>query len=223
MPVEGDPSHITAGEHSRTNSPIEEKPQGAEFSTTSLALTSTRPNDVNSARPSFEITAAKDPRGRSSTEGRRPSAISFSDAAPAVSQASRTPSPGKSSHSRSGSDTLSRTTSRTADGIGRTLSKLGKKKSREAGHGISHDAPVAEVQVREVSDLSTVSSETQPQPQPYTKANTLSIAPPPQKIRHPVPPQPVHATHKRDKSKNRLSKGNGKGKDRHPDRECVVM
>jgi Ubiquitin carboxyl-terminal hydrolase len=206
MPVVGDPGHIITSEGAPTSSLDEETASRGGVSTVSLPLSNLSTTNFVSGRPSFEITGPEDSRGRSPTEGRRPSAISFSEPAIAVSKgSSRNPSPGKSNHSRSGSDTLSRTNSRTADGIGRTLSML-RKKSREVSGGNHSDVVAPAVQVREVSDFSSVHHE------PQTKPNTLAVS------------HHGQGAHKREKSKNRLSKIGGKERDRHhPDRECIVM
>ena len=229
-PVEGDPGQITAGERSGATSPIEQRPRGGN-STISLPLSNPSATNIASGRPSFDNPAGEDSRGRSTNDSRRPSAISFSDVALAASKgSSRNASPGKNSHSRSGSETLSRINSKTTDGIGRTLSKLRKRRSREVSRETPLDAPATEVRVREVSDFFPIPSETQnqhpappppPTPPQQQQQHQHKSKPQPQALSVPHPPRPSHTTHKRDRSKNRLLKG--KGKDHHPDRECVVM
>ena len=212
-PVEGDPGQITTGEYSRATSPAGERLTGAP-SVTSLPLSNPSTTNINSGRQSFDVTHADNDRGRSPIEGRRHSSISFSEIALAISKgSSRNVSPGGNSHSRNGSESLSRVTSKTTDGLGRRLSKLRKKTSRDAPREPSQNIPPAEVQVREVSGLTPAPSELQKKLEHQSKPQAQALS---------VPHPPPHATHKRDRSKNRLMKGKGK-EHHHPDRECVVM
>jgi hypothetical protein len=237
-PVEGDPGQITAGENSSVTSFGEPRSAALGVSTGSLPLSKA---STNNERPSFEITAPDDKRGRSPNEERRPSAISFTDAVLAVSKgSSRNPSPGKSSHSRSGSETLSN--SKAMLGIGRSLSKRLKKRISQdvsaevkSADPVAHDPPPPEVQVREVYDLESQPSvvdkphplpaATMPlRPNPGHQHQHQNQQPPQQQIHHAATTPYGHGHgHKRDRSKNRSSKhGKEKARD-HPDRECVVM
>lgn len=234
-PVEGDPGGIAAGENRSVTSLGEPRIASLGFSTGSLPLSNV---STNNGRPSFEITPADDRRGRSPTEERRPSTISFSDAVLAVSKgSSRNVSPGKSSHSRSGSDTLSN--SKSVLGIGRTLSKLKKRVSQEVPPEVrpaagGHNPPAPEVQVREVSELESIPSANEkpgmappvphPQQHPQHAHSDYQHQHQPHAQGQPQYHMPASHAHKRDRSKNRLSKhGKEKARDHHPDRECIVM
>ena len=159
--------------------------------------------DGNPSRPSFEVTAPEDPRGRSPTEAHHPSLVSFSDT---VRLGAKPTSRGTSPRavSRRGSGSLSRAQSRTSDGIGRTLSRLTGIRSREK---LPADEQPAEVHVREIV---TESSSTTNVPQ--TKVEAVPSTAHPHTSSH---------GHRREKSKNRLKKHAGKGKEL--DRECAVM
>ena len=219
-PVDGDPGQITVGEKSRPVSPVEVGPQ-ADNAATSLPLSNVGNARFTSGRPNFEVAAAQDPHGLSSADSRNPSAISIPDMTLTVSKgSSRDTSPENSSQSRRASETLSRFNSKTTEGLGRTLSKLRKKKSKEVTREPPHDAPATEVQVRQVTDFTSLRSEAQRRPEVAPKPQPQSHALNVPHYSHPAHPTP--APHKRDRSKNRLSKG--KGRDHHhPDRECVVM
>lgn len=184
------------------------EPRGA-VSSTSLPLSRVSTSNAISGRPSFEITAPESPRGRTSTEGRRQSVISF-DAS--ISPASKS----DQAFDRRGSQAAGggrRSSENGGSGLARTLSKLTKRKSRDISKE-RQDTEPAEVQVREVSSLTPSTTEVVPVP---PKPNTLSVAP------------PAHAlskeSGKRESSRHRhrLSKHSGKQKAKDPDRECVVM
>ncbi len=211
-PVEGDPGQITAGEHSRPVSPVEERPRG-DISATSLPLSEPNTTNIRSGRQSFDVAATQEPRGRSPFGSRRPSAVSLT-----VSRgSSRNLSPGNRSHSRNGSGTLTNISSKTSENIGRTLSKLTKRRNRDGGRDTHEDIPTTEVHIREVSNVNSMPSVRQTKPEP-------SIKPQPHTLNVPHPPHPTYTSHKRERSKNRLSKAKGKDHHHHhPDRECVVM
>lgn len=196
-------------------------------STTSLPLSRASTTNMNSGRPSFEITAPESPRGRSSIEGRRPSVISFTDSAISGTSKGHSRNVSKSSSpNRRGSDTGS---SGGAGGMVRRLSKLTKRRSRDVSgdhdHQLQkqqtqHQTEPAEVKVQEVSSLSPTSTSAQPQQQPPPKSNTLTVNPP----AYGYSGQQASG-HKREGSRHRhrLSKHGGTGKQKDLDRECTVM
>jgi hypothetical protein len=183
-------------------------------STTSLPLSRVTTANVQSGRPSFEITGPESPRGRSSAEGRRPSVISFSDA----STAAVNPSKGHSgtvsksaSPNRGGSDGSS------GGGITRRLSKLAKRRSRDVSKDRErqqHQSEAAEVHVREVAVNAPTSADV---------LATQSAAPPkPNTLGVPVGHSGQQVQKQEgSRHKHRLSKHGGKQK--NPDRECAVM
>jgi hypothetical protein len=122
-----------------------------------------------------------------------------------------TASPNVANLSGSGSESLSRTSSR-VDGVSRKLSKLSKRKSKDGSRERLQYTPAPEVLVREVSGLSSAPTEHQQrahQSPPPLNQNTRNV-------------EPATVNQKREKSKNRLSKGKAK-EHHHPDRECIVM
>ena len=196
------------------------EPRGG-LSATSLPLSRVSTTGPTSGRPSFEITAPDNLRGRSPVEGRRPSAVSFSEES-ATGLLAAASSPGKG-HSRSGSSGAShqRSLSKNSEsggGLGRTLSKLTKRKSRDKSGDRKPEAPAphnvgsSEVHVREVTDLTPSATEVAAPPKP----NTLTV--------NPTPAHSGSSRHKRESSKHksRLSKHEGKSKN-GLDRECTVM
>jgi Ubiquitin carboxyl-terminal hydrolase len=205
MPIDGDPGKITAGE------------EGTQ-SQVSLPLSRTS----STGRPGLDITATVDTEpGRPPMEERRPSVISFSDQTKTVSKAgSRGPSP-EPTRSRGGSTDLGWIQGKTSDtgGIGKTFSML-RRRSREPEPKPQALEPKTapqdakpDVHVREITH--SLSFETEPQhvQQPGAKPSTLEVK---------APAQHQHREHRRDRSKNRTLKAS-KGKDKHPDRECLVM
>ncbi|EXJ72317.1 uncharacterized protein A1O5_04821 [Cladophialophora psammophila CBS 110553] len=209
LPIEGDPGSIAAGEEPLA-SVSEHNTSVSEISSES-ALTD---NQTLSGRPSFEITLLEEPRGRSPTETRRTSVISFQDPPPEYTNGASLSVPNMvdpSSTPRPKS--LSRTQSKASESsLGRTLSKL-KRKSREV---LPLDNPnQTEVHVTEISEPimptahngQTYASQTgSPH---FSKQNTLQF-------QH-QPPR----THKSEKSRSRISRSKMRGE--KPDRECVVM
>ncbi|KIX10073.1 uncharacterized protein Z518_01154 [Rhinocladiella mackenziei CBS 650.93] len=196
VPIEGDPGHITSGEDILTST-SDRNASVSELSTDS-ALTENQPP---SSRLSFEISGRDDPRGRSPAETRRTSVVSFQEQP--AEHTSET-SLGVSNHSggantpKRQSVSLSRTQSKMSDGLGRTLSKFGGKKSREKLPG---NTIQAEVHVTEVTDRTMTDK------QPLPKQNTLRVELP--------------KGHRREKSRSRLSRSKVRGE--KPDRECSVM
>lgn len=191
------------------------EPRG-DPSSTSLPLSRVSTTGVTSSRPSFEVTGPDDGRGRSPVEGRRPSTISFSDTVPA-SPTSLSVAGAAQGHERRGSTdkthlrSLSKGSANSSGGggLGRTFSKLTKRKSREIAREQPRETIPAHVHVEEVKELTPEASEVHAPP----LTGTLALA-----------PATAHdGRHKRErgKSKNRLSKHSGKNKDL--DRECIVM
>ena len=204
-PVEGDPGYITEGE----SLPSSALPGASSMTSLPLSNVSTA-NEASSGRPSFELSPFDDTRGRFNTEERRKSMISFSDQG-LLRPSSSSESPKTSS--RRGSADLPRTSSRSNDGLGRTLSRLVKRKSRELA-APQHEPP-AEIHVKEGPPV--VRSELPA----YQEAQALQAQQPklqpPAQISH----RSQGHSHRRDRSKGRLKKHNGKGKEL--DRECLVM
>ena len=206
VPIEGDPGHITEGEHPPVYANSDGHDSGiAGLSMASLSLKSTIEDMPTSGRPSFEITAPDSPRGRHFDPDARRQSVTFvpptnlagegevSDQKNTrVSSRPTSPTRRAASHGRQGSQP--------SEFLTRSLSKLslGGKKSREAlpsYEGVRE----TEVAVREVPSSATESVRIQ--------ATSRKDG-------------------KREKSKNRLSKGTGaSGKMRadKPDRECSVM
>ena len=217
LPVEGDPGHITEGEHPPTYPNSEGHDSGiAGLSMASLSLKSTREEMPPSGRPSFEITAPDSPRGRLVDPEARRQSVTFaqpinlaagesaiSDQKPArassrpVSQTRRASSQGHRS-------------SQPSDILTRSLSKLslGGRKSKEVLPSYE-TVDDLEVVVREVpsSTIESVKGEA-------ARAEAARI-------------QPISRKEgKREKSKSRLSKvsgASGKARAEKPDRECSVM
>ncbi|ETN40415.1 uncharacterized protein HMPREF1541_04692 [Cyphellophora europaea CBS 101466] len=181
-------------------------------SSTSLPLSRVSTTGLPSGRPSLETTGPNDSRGRSPNEESRASIVSFSETAAAGSLAA--PSPPSNGQSRKGSTAShQRSVSKGSDGgsgLGRTLSKLTKRRSREVPRNQHHETEPAKIQVQEITDLTPETS----QVAPVAKPNTLAVT---------TTPGHSGRSHKRDssKGKNRLSKHGGKDKDL--DRECIVM
>ena len=188
LPVDGDPGGIM-------DKPPVYLPSGAHDSGIS-GVSSTSPQlqpigeiQPISGRPSLEVD--HDGMMAPPDPGRQPS-IAFAE----TTSGSRQPSPtGRKNES------LSRTTSSTNDGIRRTLSKLAGNRSKEALPATSVNEVQPQVDVHEVSEPTT----------PYHQPRRNSSS-------HVQKPGPTQKSHRRDRSKNRLSK-----EDRKPDRECLVM
>ncbi len=209
VPIEGDPGRITEGEQQPpvyAGSDSRDSGVGG-LSRTSLSLTSTREDFPSSGRPSFEITAPENPRGRTAELENGRSSITFAQpmkAAEASSVPDQKPSrPASRPASQTRQDSShTRTASQTSDMIARSLSRLsltGKRSKEVLPVEVVSAVGEAQVPVREV---------------PNTK-------------REPVQAQvTTKKDGKREKSKIRLSKGpaaSGKTKAEKPDRECSVM
>jgi hypothetical protein len=206
VPIEGDPGHITEGEHPPVYANSDDHDSGiAGLSMGSLSLKSTVEDRPTSGRPSFEITAPESPRGRYLDPDARRQSVTF---VPPINLAGE----GEMSdqkNTRASSIPTSQTRRAASHGrqgsqpsefLTRSLSKLslGGKKSREA---LSNYESVreTEVVVREV-------------PSSTTESVRIQAA--------------SRKDGKREKSKNRLSKGPGAGgkmRADKPDRECSVM
>jgi hypothetical protein len=207
VPIEGDPGHITEGEHPPVYASSDTHDSGiAGLSTASLSLKSTREEMPPSGRPSFEITAPDSPRGRYlDPEARRqsvtfiqPMNLAAAEGDVAVPKSTLASSRPPSQTRRASSQ--GRRSSQPSDILTRSLSKLslGGRKSKES-LPVYEAIDNPEVLVREVPSSTTES----------------------------VRIQPVSRKDgKREKSKNRLSKVSGtsaRSRAEKPDRECSVM
>lgn len=103
-------------------------------------------------------------------------------------------------HSRS----LSRPTSRSSDGIMRTLSRMTGNRSKEALHPTSISEPQPHVEVHEVPAAAPAMASAYHEPRRDSSSRGQK-------------PIMAHKSHKRERSKNRLNKHD------KPERECVVM
>jgi hypothetical protein len=218
VPIEGDPGSITSGED--TLATVHER--NASVSEVS-DISNLTDNQSISGRPSFETGVREEPRGRSPTETRRASVLSFQDplplhtngtpgatlAVPNSSDGDQTGTPRSKSLSRSQSKA-----SESGSGLGRTLSKL-KRKSREVLPLPADIPPQAEVHIKEVVERGAPNLQGAPQSAPR---NGPQITPKPTTLQ--VQYQPPK-THKREKSHGRASRSKIRGE--KPDRECIVM
>ncbi|KIW27326.1 uncharacterized protein PV07_07076 [Cladophialophora immunda] len=210
LPIQGDPGSIAAGEEPLAS--VSERNASVSEVSSESALTD---NQTPSGRPSFEITLLDEPRGRSPTETRRTSVISFQEPPPEYTNGASLAVPKNSDPSTTPRPkSLSRTQSKASESgsLGRTLSKF-KRKSREILP--LENQNVAEVHVTEISERSTPATQdghihgAQTGSQNAPKPNTLQF-------QH-QPPR----THKSEKSRSRISRSKMRGE--KPDRECVVM
>ncbi|KIV77321.1 hypothetical protein, variant [Exophiala sideris] len=203
-PVDGDPGYITSGEET-LNSASE---RNASFSGRSSASALTENQPIS--RTSLEVPARDDPRGRSPTESRRPSVVEFVDQPPdrPVDTSLQVPrDTDTSTGSRRVSLTLSQAQNKASEGLGRTLSKLTKRKSREVQFGELKNGGM-----------------TEKGDQPEIHVKELPNKPLPEKIivrQEPVQGEAPKSHHKREKSRGRLSRSRAHGE--KPDRECIVM
>ena len=199
VPVEGDPGHITSGEESIASAPSERNASISDMSSVSVSTE----NQPISGRTSSEMPVLDGARGRSPVESRRTSVISFSDKAsePTSDTALNVP---KDPDILTRTERLNQTFVRNnASGLGRTLSKLTKRKSHEvqlnfAGNGAQPEVHVTELREQPLTDKTT------------PKPNNLH----PEHHDH-------HKGHKREKSHGRLARSKNRGD--KPDRECIVM
>lgn len=202
VPVEGDPGHITSGEESIASAPSERNASISDMSSVSVSTE----NQPISGRASSEMPVLDDPRGRSPVESRRMSVISFSDkpSEPASDTALNVP---KDLETSTRTERLSQSFVRNnASGLGRTLSKLTKRKSREVQLNFTENGAQPEVHVTEIREQPST-EKTNPKP------NNLH----PEQHNH----HDHHKGHKREKSHNRLGRSRNRGD--KPDRECIVM
>lgn len=200
-PITGDPGRITSGED--TSDPITNRnPSVSELSMASAATNPVDEGQLASGRPSFEIAAPDDPRGRSPPETRRTSVISFSGL-PSGQSSDRLSVPtngAAGSSSASSAQSISRTPSKVSDGLGRRLSKLARR-SREI---LPDTVTKTEVHVTELGDRTKPERQSTYQP-PIASQST-----------------DFQKGHKREKSRSRLTRSKVRTGDK-PDRECVVM
>jgi len=150
VPVDGDPGHITTGEEVLTST-TERNTSVSEHSSVS-ALNENQPV---SGRPSLELPIREDDRGRPPTTTRTTSAKSLpeqalqplSDASVNVPQdaAPRT-------DTWRLSQSLSRSQNKATEGLGRTISKLAQRKSREIPAQEADAEHQPEVHVTEIRD-----------------------------------------------------------------------
>jgi len=202
VPITGDPGGITSGEDS-SNLIRDRNPSVSELSMASAATNTADEGLPPSGRPSFEIAAPDDLRGRSPPETRRTSVISFSglptgqsnDRLNVPTNGAVGPSPASSS-----AQSLSRTPSKAGDGLGRRLSKLARR-SREI---LPDTITKTEIHVTEISDGTKPERQGTYQPPIAGQSTDLQKG------------------HKREKSRSRLTRSKVRTGDK-PDRECVVM
>jgi hypothetical protein len=206
LPIEGDPGHITEGEHPKVyaNSDGHDS-ELVRLSMASLSLKSTTEDRSTSGRPSFEITAPDSPRGRYFDRDARRQSTTFAPPINLAGEGEISDQKNTGASSRSTSQTRraashGRQGSQPSEFISGSLSKLswGSKKSREALPSYESVRDV-EVAVQEV---------------PSSTAESVRIQAASRK------------ESKREKSKSRLSKGTGPGgkmRADKPDRECSVM
>jgi hypothetical protein len=206
IPVEGDPGHITEGEHPPVYANFDDHDSGiAGLSMASLSQKSTTEDRPTSNRPSFEITAPDSPRGRHfDLDARRQSVtfvppINLAGEGEMSDQKNTRASSGPTSQTRRAAS-HGRQASQPSEFLTRSLSKLslGGKKSGEALPNYE-SVRETEVAVREV-------------PSSTTESVRIQAA--------------SRKDGKREKSKSRLSKGPGTGgkmRAGKPDRECSVM
>ncbi|KIW71007.1 hypothetical protein PV04_03230 [Phialophora macrospora] len=218
VPIEGDPGSITSGED--TLATVHER--NASVSEVSDISNLTDSQSV-SGRPSFELTVREERRGRSPTETRRASVISFQDPPPVYTNGtpgSTLSVPNNSDGDQTGTPRpkpLSRSQSKASEsgsGLGRTLSKL-RRKSREVLPLPADLPPQAEVHIKEFSEPTAPTPQAAHHSAPQNGAQTK---PKPTTLQ--VQYQPPK-THRREKSHGRASRSKIRGE--RPDRECIVM
>jgi Ubiquitin carboxyl-terminal hydrolase len=200
VPIDGDPGNLL------DKDPSEARDSGVSglLSTSPMLGSSCEPQPT-SGRPSFEV--GRDGILTPPGQGRRTS-IAFVDSTtnsitlqkPSAESRSSRLSSRQSSPAGRQSRSLSRTASRSNEGIMRTLSKLAGNRSKEALPPTLASEMQAQVDVHEVPAPTTA-------PQEQLRNSSIQA----QKS------IPAHGKHRRDRSKNRLNK------QEKPDRECVVM
>ncbi len=214
VPIDGDPGSITKGEDSLST--VHERNASLSEVSDASAVTD---NHGMSRQPSFEVNVQDELRGRSPTETRRASVISFQE--PPLPEHTKQASaaslavPHGDTASTPRPKSLSRSQSKPNDvggGIGRTLSKL-RRKSREVLPTPADDHPPAEVPVKPVAVPMTP---TLPSFQQHAPHDVPHSAPKPATLQ--IQHQPAK-THKGEKSRGRRSRSKGN----KPDRECIVM
>ncbi|KIW16744.1 hypothetical protein PV08_03933 [Exophiala spinifera] len=196
VPIDGDPGHITSGEETVLSAASERNASVSEVSSVSVLSG----NQNTSGRPSFEVSPADDDRGRSPVDSRRMSAISLSErpSEPVSETALNVP---KDTEKHIRTERLSGSYARNnVTGLGRTLSKLAKRKSREVQLNAVEDEHRPEIHVTELS-----------QPSLTDKSDQILNA-----THH-----EHNKGHRKEKSRSRLARSKIRGE--KPDRECVVM
>lgn len=201
LPVDGDPGKI-----------LDKLPSEAHDSGVSGTSPVLRPSgepQPTSGRPSFEagrdvMVSQPDQERRTSIAFVQPTINSDTLQKPSAEGRSSRLSSRQSSPAGNKSESLSRTASRSNDGIMRTLSKLASNRSREALPPPLASEMQPHVDVHEV-------------PTPTTAPTTAAHEPRRNSGSQAQKSVPAHKTHRRDRSKNRL------GKQEKPDRECLVM
>jgi hypothetical protein len=211
VPIEGDPGHITEGEHPPVYASSDAHDSGiAGLSAASLSLKSTREDMPPSGRPSVEITAPDSPRGRHvDPEARRPSVtfiqpINLAAGEGDVSNKKTTQASSRPVSLTRRASSHGRRSSQPSEFLTRSLSKLslGGRKSKDALPSYE-TVDNLEVVVREVPSSTTTTATESVRTQPVSRKDG-----------------------KREKSKSRLSKvsaSGGKARAEKPDRECSVM
>jgi Ubiquitin carboxyl-terminal hydrolase len=205
VPIDNDPGHTSDGESLPLYAPSEAHESGAGgMSAASLKIRQSTDEMPQPLRPSVEITAPEEhPRGRSPVQEQRRQSVTFSEPVntedlvvyhPESSQAS---SRRNSTHGKSA--TQSRSQSQTGERFSKSLSRLTRRKSKEAlpAAGSAADANGTN---EDRLDASAADDE---------KGKGF-----------------LRREGKREKSKSRLSKVpimSGKAKGEKPDRECCVM
>lgn len=213
VPIDSDPGYTISGED--TLNSVSERNASISGHSSISALTENQPLSGRASlevpRKSLEVPTRDDLRGRSPTESRRESAVSFLDRPPehwADTSLQVPRDSDASTGSRRISQTLSQAQNRASEGLGRTLSKLTKRKSRD-------------VQLNEVKTGTPTDNGSHPEvhvTELPDRALTEKINP---KQETPQVETPK-SHHKREKSRSRLmSKNRAHGG--KPDRECIVM
>ena len=206
VPIDGDPGHITDGEHAPIYSAAP-----SDGSMTSLTLRPSRDSGPAIHGPSIEISRPDDPFETFPGEMRRAS-VTFSEPFDGRSstlvdnRSTSRPSTRGTSPTGRKSHSLSRIASKTIDdgGLAKTLSLSKLTGGRGKEPQPTGVVPSSEVHVRDVSNPVSAMDDARSRPA-YQPRNF------------------DQKTHKREKSRSRLSKhGTGKAREK-PDRECIVM
>ena len=226
VPIEGDPGGITAGENSMKSVFHERNISTSEVSVSDMSVLTDTAN--TSGRPSFEITFREEARGRSPTENRRASVISFQDLntdsanganagslkIPGNVDPNSTPRPGSVSRSHSKS-------SDRAGGLGRTLSRLRRKSRENMPPPVDTAPPTSAAVLVKEAPVRTISVPERPKPLTQVNLAPHNHLQPTPKLPTLQPQYQQPKAHKHEKSHGRISRSKGRGE--KPDRECIVM